>query len=137
MGMQQENQKDIVDYTCLNELLAQFGEMRLTYETSSNPADKEIDCHTSYGLYSDKYPRQVILAAQIECYDIGIVTYGFEYEDAVGIVAKCGIGERSSVLLSLKFGDIIHKYFITNSKRKDLYISISRMQGAETAALSA
>lgn len=110
---------DGVHDMCLAELLVRFGEMRLNYEFSRNPEDKRIDCSKLYELYSDKYARQVIQAAQIECYDVGIVTYGFGYENEVGIVAKCGIGERSSVLFSLKFGDIIHKYFIANSEAEN------------------
>lgn len=104
---------------CLDELLTQFGEMRLEYENSHKSEDKRIDCHALYEQYSGRYPRQTILAAQIECYDVGIVTYGFEYEDTDGIVAKCGIGERSSVLFALKFSNLIHKYFIVNSETEN------------------
>lgn len=104
---------------CLNGLLEQFGQMRLKYEESRNPKDKKIDCSRLYQLYSDKFPRSIIQAAQIECYDVGIVTYGFEHDKAVGIVAKCGIGERSSLLFALKFAQLIHRYFVANSEREN------------------
>ena len=105
---------------CLNELLTEFGEMRRKYESSHAAEDKKVSCNDLYKKYSGKYSRNVIQAAQIECCDVGIITYGFEYMKAVGIRAKYGIGERSSLLFSSKFKDIIHQYFIANSEDRRL-----------------
>ena len=104
---------------CLDELLIQFGEMRLLYETSHESKDKKVTNNELYKMYSGKYPCNIIQAAQIECCDAGIVTYGFDIEKGIGSVAKYGIGERSSVLFSLRYEDIIHRYYIVNSEAEN------------------
>lgn len=103
---------------CLEEMLAQFSKMRSKYEISHDPGDKQIYCRELYEEYLKKYRRDVIQAAQIECYDAGVVTYGFLHDQAVGSVSKCGIGEGSSILFPLKYRDIIHKYYIVNSREE-------------------
>ena len=110
---------------CLNELFLKFSEMRQKYETSHDAKDKKIDYNILFKSYCEKYCRNVIQAALIECCDVGIITYGFGFEKAIGSIAKYGIGERSSVLFSLNYKDIIHQYFILNIEDERLNGSLN------------
>lgn len=58
-----------------------------------------------------KYKEDEIYLAQIECWDRGIATYRFSYDEKNGIVSTCTVGEMSSLITSLKYQKIIREYY--------------------------
>ena len=61
-----------------------------------------------------EYDAEAIYLAQIECWDRGIATYSFEYSEKKGIIAKCCVGEMSSVIYMLHFSDLLRKFYEKN-----------------------
>lgn len=57
------------------------------------------------------YSYEEIYLAQIECWDTGVATYRFFYDEKRGISAKCTAGEMSSAIFALKYQDLIRDYF--------------------------
>ena len=76
------------------------------HETKALRLDDIVYILKEVGDYDD----ESIYLAQIECWDIGIATYRFTYEQE-GIIAKCYAGEMSSVLTILKYKDLVRQFF--------------------------
>ncbi len=62
-------------------------------------------------LKTEEYDEKKIYLAQIECWDRGVATYRFSYDNQIGIVANCGVGEMSSNISALKYQALVRKFF--------------------------
>lgn len=57
------------------------------------------------------FKEKDIYLALIECWDRGVATYRFYFDEIDGIIAVCGAGEMSSLVTSLKYQKIISEFY--------------------------
>ncbi|MDE6664380.1 MAG: hypothetical protein K2K46_13720 [Lachnospiraceae bacterium] len=98
------------DKKCGDVLIDIFEKLRENYENKEKGATKYIFCNEIMSLLKEKYSTEEIHAAEIKVWDQGIATYDFYYDD-LGVRSRCGIGERSQLIFSLKYQSVLKVFF--------------------------
>lgn len=98
------------DKKCGDVLIDIFGKLREKYDNEEIGATKYIFCNEIMSLLKVKYSTEEIYAAEIKVWDQGIATYDFYYDD-LGVRSRCGIGERSQLIFSLKYQSVLQIFF--------------------------
>lgn len=103
-------ERENVNKKCGDVLIDIFEKMREEYDNGGVDAAKYIFCNEIMSLLKGKFSTEEIYAAEIKAWDQGIATYDF-YVDELGIRSRCGIGERSQLIFSLKYQSALQKFF--------------------------
>ena len=100
------------EMTCVDALISIFHNKRIEFDNSQDEEKKYLTCSEILeNLYSKSYTKNEIYAAQISCWDQGIAGYVFKYIAGKGIISINGLGERSSLIISLRNKKSLDKYF--------------------------
>lgn len=106
-----DNNTLISEISCIDATINLFQNKRMKYDVSRSEKDKFISCSDIFSQLHTYNPYE-IYASLISCWDQGIAGYVFKYYDDKGIVSINGIGERSALILSLRYYKSLEKYFV-------------------------
>ena len=95
---------------CGDILVDIFENIRERYNESKEEVTKYISCDEIICLLKVAFSKEEIYAAEIKTWDQGIATYDF-YVDELGLRSRCGIGERSQLIFSLKYHSALEMFF--------------------------
>lgn len=110
---------------CFYEMTNLFQDHRMKYEHTLNSDDKSVSCNKITEDFSSKFSNNVIYASQISCWDQGIAGYMFEFVEKEGIKSRNIIGERSSLIISLRYFRILDQYFTWETQTEGLTGNLS------------
>lgn len=94
---------------CGDILVDIFEDMRERYNKGEEAA-KYISGGMLMSLLKGAYSQEEIYASEIRVWDQGIATYDFGV-DETGLRSRCGIGERSQLIFSLKYQPVLETFF--------------------------
>lgn len=103
-------ERENADKKCGDVLIDIFEKIREEFDNGGMGATKFIFCNEIMSLLKGKFSTEEIYAAEIKVWDQGIATYDF-YDDDLGIRSRCGIGERSQLIFSLKYQSTLQRFF--------------------------
>ena len=96
---------------CEDVLVDLFHIMRLKFNEGGSEQFRYIYCDEIASLLKSKFAMEEIHASEINVWDQGIATYDFCYDDIMGLKSRCGIGERSVLIFSLKYQSELNQFF--------------------------
>lgn len=96
---------------CEDVLVDLFHIMRLKFNEGGSEQFRYIYCDEIASLLKSKFTKREIHASEINVWDQGIATYDFCYDNIMGLRSRCGIGERSALIFSLKYQSELNQFF--------------------------